>query len=34
MMPIELTTLDGIYILNKAQGNHATRVFRKTLDLT
>jgi hypothetical protein len=34
MMPIRLTSLDGISILNKTQGNHVTHVFWKTLDLS
>lgn len=34
MMPIGLTSLDGISIINKAQGIYATHVFWKTLDLS
>lgn len=34
MMLIGLTSLDGTSILSKAQANHATHVFWKTLDLS
>jgi len=33
-MPIRLTSLDGISIIDKAQGNHATHVFWKILNLS